>query len=207
MKSSERLEWAVKFSQMDLDPLRPGDLLNLRDDLRNFVHPIIGERLKGSHAFSLAAIEQPLTSEYTPNDFKALQRDVYNYLNEFDVTLKPQAGHNLKLRVFSGPLFYATGAVLDLFIFRLAMLMSESPGRVGRCVAPDCSRIFYRKRKQKYCSPRCQGRHFMQTKRVQPENIKKESERSRQRYKMRLEKSLGRPTRVKRRPPRRKPEQ
>ena len=46
MKTAEdRLRFAVEFSQIDLSNLRPGDLLNLRDDLCLFVHGHPSERV------------------------------------------------------------------------------------------------------------------------------------------------------------------
>ena len=40
MNAGERVEFAVRFAAMDLETLRPGDKLNLQDDLREFFgHP------------------------------------------------------------------------------------------------------------------------------------------------------------------------
>src|SRR5262249_24204144 len=199
----------VKFSQVDLDRLRPGDLLNLRDDLRNFLLPTVGEKVESP---VLTPLEQPLVTEYTQKDFKTLQREVYEYLDELDKT-EPTSSHDIRFRLSSfktekwPAVSFATGPVRDLVLLRLYLLLDLESDRIGRCQAHDCNRIFYRKHKPKYCSSRCNGRHFMQMKRAEPENVKNESEQNHRRYKARVEKSRGKPTRVQRRPPRRKPEQ
>jgi hypothetical protein len=97
------LHFAVQFAQLDLDRLRPGDWMNLRDDLEQFIYGSheqrtqaleeLAEVVKRSlhdrdliHREMLRRIrecyhlEPPTPREYPEDAFRALQEDVHSLL-------------------------------------------------------------------------------------------------------------------------------
>jgi hypothetical protein len=101
--ATERLKFAVQFAQLDLDRLRPGDWMNLRDDLEQFIYGSheqrtqalkeLGEVVKRSlhdrdliHREMLRRfrecyhLESPHPHEYPEDAFRALQEDVRRLL-------------------------------------------------------------------------------------------------------------------------------
>jgi hypothetical protein len=213
MNDQERLEFAVKLAQTNLSEIRPGDLLNLRDDFQSFFAKP-GHDMRGPIGEVVLPFAQPLPIEYTIKDFQELQKEVYKILNEIvagrDTSMPsaPVCEITAKLIALSSPgmngrsVLMAEGSTRDMFLLRLYLLLSREPvNRILRCKAPDCNEIFYRKRKQKYHSPRCQSRDFMRTfrKPKDSETAEKRSEENHKRYKARVEKSRGRPTKVARR--------
>jgi hypothetical protein len=50
------------------------------------------------------------------------------------------------------------GSTRDVTLLRLSHLLAAHRDLVRRCPEPDCSRLFYRERRQRYCSKRCVNR-------------------------------------------------
>lgn len=73
------------------------------------------------------------------------------------------------------------GPIVDVFAALIIFLLHESPGiPILRC--PECATIFYRIRKQQYCSCQCVNRVNARKWRASPEGKKKQATRSRKRY-------------------------
>lgn len=206
MKDRERLEFAVKFAQADLANLREGDWLNLRDDTLAF---ITNQSVRG-------IVMTPIGNDFSRDDFKSWQKDVYAILAGLAASRgigDPKRAEQVKIASiktfeviarmgvlpFGGSAMVTyTGAIRDLFLHRLGILLDREPSkRIFRCKAPDCDRIFYRIKKQKYCSRRCQTREFMRMWRK--DNEDKVSDSNHTKYKKGVEKNRGRPTKVARR--------
>ena len=91
----------------------------------------------------------------------------------------------------------ATGTTRDIFLLRLLFLLSQQPlDCIRRC--PECSTIFFRIKKQQYCSRACTNKANVRTWRQREEVKEKEREKAHQRYvRETAEKTKGK---VKRRP-------
>src|SRR5262249_47283525 len=174
MNPQESLEFVVRFAGANLPELRPGDFLNLRDDLTSFfARP--GEDMRGPVGEIVTPSKRPRPAEYELEDFQALQKDVRAILNEL-ISGRDEAMpaaptrrlEQLEFTSFSSPrmknrsVLWARGSTRDTFLFRLFLLLAKEPiTRVLRCKAEDCNRLFIRKRKQEFCSTRCTNRHYM----------------------------------------------
>ena len=160
MTAREEIQFAVRFSQLDLAALRPGDVLNLRDDLEGFVvspvdhpGPILG-----------SGVSRPFPQDYDLDDFSELQRAVKPILEKAirrepdyrDPTQIERLEFNL-LREDSeiGSYVYVTGSVRDVFLIRFFFLLAQE-GVDNLKTCPECDAIYYKNVGwQKYCSRRC----------------------------------------------------
>jgi len=207
--NQELLEFAVNFAQTDISALREGDWLNLKEDIWSFLRGPIS----GNEAVVLPGSSGILESR---SEAETLQKEMYSLLSEVVDTpernLEPQR-HQIsfdlevgfsrevaaKLSAGDAPWFFVHGAQRDRMLLNLFfLLMKESTEKIRRCDASDCKRIFYRVRKQKFCSVRCQSRESARRFRLKW-GADKQSESNHKNYKNRVEKSRGRPTRVARR--------
>jgi hypothetical protein len=176
----DRLEFAIRFAQLDLDRLRPGDPLNLRDDLESF-HGY-GPSAPGSTIDELGGIMgfplgHPLPAEFAVEDFKKLQaemRSILGSLAEAQGALTEAQGASVALGAFStfpvsvryaavpfrgASMLSAQGPTRDMTLLRLFHLIAREDSMPFRkCPDPECGRIFYRVRRQLYCSKKCVNR-------------------------------------------------
>jgi hypothetical protein len=202
MNDQQRLEFAVKFAQTDFSTMREGDWLNLREDVADFISPQKrGIPPPGPYRGVLIPRREPLLNSKT--EAEALQTDVYGILSEVvsvreaesRSSASPRLGWPINVRLAVMPslppapprsvTLYVVGSPRDVFLERLFSLLRQEPSnRILRCKALDCDQIFYRVRKQRYCSPRCQSRDFMRQ--FRKSNGEKESERNHKRYKARV---------------------
>jgi hypothetical protein len=201
--AQDRLRFAVHLAQVDLDHLRPGDLLTLRGELENFFFDRSGSTpvllpTAGMGADGMGGI-----------DFGALQSDVRLLLNglvdsrvdtAYRLNTIPVAFNLAPLRSASGvnASLVAQGAVRDTFLLMLWHLMAtESSDAIQRCAAPDCTNLFYRVRKQQFCGPRCTNRAYMRQYRADPKVRAKEADANHDRYGRRLKQNgvAGQPKR------------
>ncbi len=193
-KFQEQLEFAVRLAQTKLSDLRPGDMLNLREDLDSFFTRK-GEDMRGPIGEVLQPIGEPQAEQYSVADFEALQKEVNAILNGLVTSRdspspRPVAGmavspgivgvprHEIKASLIAASfhginnraILMANGSVRDMFLLRLFLLLGQEPfDRILRCKAPDCDRIFYRRRKQEFCSTKCTNRAYMKTYRKEVE--------------------------------------
>jgi len=190
--ASERLQFAIRFAQMDLEALRPGDWLNLRDDLEVFLGCKRGQRrpLAAKGEILATPLARPLPSELSEDDFRALQGEVKAILQSlvhegFLSALKTELhGHFALARFSTGDFSVLTvhGATRDMCLLTLLYLLNQAPlGRIRRC--PECGTIFYRIQKQQYCSRSCTNRANVRTWRQREEVKIHEQEKAHERYK------------------------
>ena len=199
MSAEERLEFAVTFATMDLKGLRPGDWLNLRDDLTSFIGSAVRsvEEVRRDHMGRMATVvcrpdetgqmavsvrplaetgrvattflAEPFSEEEVPESaIRKLQAETLRILKSVIKVFgtntgnleMPQSRLTLALtliRTPEGVMLLGDGPQRDIFLFNLLVLLKLQPvDRLRAC--PECSRIFYRKRRQKYCSRDCTNR-------------------------------------------------
>jgi hypothetical protein len=221
--AKERLEFAIRLAQMDLDRLRPGDWLNLRDDLdaflgRNLVNWLVSQEDPGAPLVAIGDIvgvptEAPYPEQYTMDDFRVLQQETKRILSRMldqregvDVPSSPLlisvrcdlmnfgyvpslAGRNM---------LEVSGTTQNTFHMVLYTLLSREPtDRILRC--PECQTIFYRVRKQQYCSRPCVHRAAARKWRRTEKGQQYERQRSRTRYETRVKRTHGHRVKINRR--------
>lgn len=162
--AEDRLRFVVKFASLDLDRLRPGDWLNLRDDFQAFF------------CLDQVVVEGPRPQDYAPDDFRALQQEVQQVLS--DLVQQRQASGPWPLANHTTPVpvqvaYYVTpldrlgipganllgwrGPTRDVFLVVFSHLLWQvGAGRIAQC--PECHTIFYRNHKRRYCTRRCVDR-------------------------------------------------
>lgn len=182
----DRARWVIQFAQMDLDTLRPGDWVNLREDIHQFAHLVPGHyqlagklrsatdphtgasflhRVSPAIAYGIHGILDGDTAVLTDDDIRAIQPRVLAWLRALTTPPEPRVARPFNFVPFQGrvdmgfegiPFVAATAH--DLFWWHLLVLiLSEQPGRhILRC--PECDTIFYRVQKQAYCSRTCSNR-------------------------------------------------
>jgi hypothetical protein len=203
-----RLQFAIRFAQMDLETLRPGDWLNLRDDLAVFLGYALGiyeREQKGE--LDTSDLQGTLPQAFTEADFRSLQADVKQVLQSLVhrgmVNLEPKeisAAYSL----FNSPngsfrVLRARGTTHDMFLLRLFFLLNQQPlDCIRRC--PECSTIFYRIKKQQYCSRACTNKANVRNWRQSEEVKEKEREKARERYVAKRTTRTGKPLKVQRKP-------
>jgi hypothetical protein len=177
----QRLQFAVRFAQMDLPTLRDGDWLNLHEDMETF----LGLSSAKCHVLSPhgGVIVLPC-DEFDPadddsRDYAGLQADVCTIFaacvgealrGRPPVTITPQ------LEVHSvvptpeasdpgergGHVIIARGTTREMFLYLLLDDLKEEPrDRILRC--PQCHTLFVRVYTQVYCSRRCTNRAGVRT--------------------------------------------
>jgi hypothetical protein len=210
--AAERLQFIVRFAQMQLDALRPGDWLNIRDDF----HAFWRQRETAAEPGGIMAqpLQHPSPQEYTEADFRALQTEVYGILNGF-VCERESPGFSLQLAEIHAQfgilnvgardipggwtLLQALGHTRDMFLLIFFFLLSRQPtDRILRC--PECHTIFCRIRKQKYCTRACSNRATVRQWRQSATVKQAEAERAHQRYVKKKRPAIGPHTQVTRRP-------
>jgi hypothetical protein len=168
--AAQRLQFVVRFAQMDLETLRPGDWLNLQWELRDFLLPTHQDLLPGGlHVFP---VDPPYPEDYSRQDFRTLQAETRAILEMVIDTREDNRGWRftpIQIR-FAAPqvpqppdgkqgrhLLDAEGTTRDMFLLLLWALLGQSnTAPLLRC--PECNTIFLRKRNQEYCSRACVNR-------------------------------------------------
>jgi hypothetical protein len=166
MTGEERLKFVVQFAGMDLDRLRPGDRLNLLDDLGDFL------------TNDIVIVDGLPPQKFRAGELRDLQREVKRVLTEM-VAKRELPGNHLPLANFI-PLIELEDATLGItpldslnmpgrnlfrvklpvrgaFFLTLGVLLWQEPThRILQC--PECNTIFYRVRNQQYCGRTCVNR-------------------------------------------------
>ena len=199
MNDRERLEFVVRFIQIDLTALQQPGWVALYEEMYDFMRP--------TAKFSIGAQAADDRDKIIETQVSA--REVLTDLvdaREGLLRRKTIAGrgiyHDMSMRFAVVPttgLLYV-GLLPAAFLFRLSLLLISGPvDSVRRCSASDCNKIFYRERGQKFCSERCQTRELMRRRRKDPKKAQKDAEKARIRYELRMKKKLGKNTKVKKR--------
>jgi endogenous inhibitor of DNA gyrase (YacG/DUF329 family) len=227
------LRFAIAFAIMDLNQLGEGDWLNLRKDLTNFAR-LFGRPMQEAEddatIFGVAAWPLPgssITVKFTHKMIHTLQVDVSNFLH-YSLDLKAYYDAARRGEDISPParippdiharqwlhwpedptkdaVLFASGELRDLFILRLIHLLQKDASHLRRC--PECQTIFYRVRKQEYCSRRCTNRANMREWRKTPKGKARESDLNHSRYQARVRRTVGPKVTPDRRPRARKSQQ
>jgi hypothetical protein len=232
------LQSVIDFVNMDLDQLRPGDWLNLQEDLVRLAgfrrRYTFEDTVADTQAFGAAP--WPVSGRWStkaPRDvIRQLHAEVRHYFSGvidlqtyYDTVQRIEADelperpgasipeiHNIKLWLYwwpkqtDGPTGVSQlidGTLRDLFLWRLAFVFGKDPSHIKRC--PECQTIFYRVRKQEYCTRRCTNRANMREWRQSEKGKARESDTNHGRYQARIH-STGSSAKADRRPtgPRRK---
>jgi hypothetical protein len=174
--TEERIRFAVRFAQLDPDELRPGDWMNLREELAAF----LGVRAAGGHwlpdlgglyGFYAIPSRPPRPSEMSEQAIRALQGEVRALLAGIADSHGPQDGTRQTQAPIPVTVTYTTmplagarraqpvvqGSTRDLVLHTLIQLIvKEDVSAIRRC--PEDERLFYRVRRQAYCSRTCVNR-------------------------------------------------
>jgi hypothetical protein len=171
MKTAEdRLRWAVEFCQSDVDHMRQGDILNLRDDLYLFLSGHPNERVfpGGISVFEIPAGDH-MIREFSIEEIRQLQAEVQAVFRSAAIVSGERVALpiNVCYTLMRDPqdwkrkvLIEVAGDSRDCFLTVLYHLLSQEPvNRLAMC--PGCNLIFYRVKKQKYCSVKCGNKVYM----------------------------------------------
>jgi hypothetical protein len=162
MTAEERLRFVVRFEQMDLDTLRPGDWLNLLDDFLAFFLAVSSPHRVMPHVW-LEGVPSgnPSDELWSRQDFRALQQDVRTLLRSFAGAPDAQGA----FVALHGEVAYAGGMRVvrarphDLFLWEMDYLLAGEQSFLAHIRAcPECGTIFYRVKAQAYCSRTCGNR-------------------------------------------------
>lgn len=180
MKSArDRIEWLVAFAGKDLATMRAGDWLNLRDDVGAF----LGTTSGGATLADLGGlpiimpIAPPAPKDLSDVALRELQSEIRTLLDglvgplrqhprQHAVTwtglmagVKVETSYTLLGHHSLGALLTASGRPRDMVLLRAIMLLTrEDTQRLGRCPEPECGKLFFRVRRQKYCGRACVNR-------------------------------------------------
>ena len=173
---AERLRFLLRFAQMDLTRLRPGDWLNLRDDCAKV---LVGAEYSQDFDFGFDTDKIPVPDgflahpdtpsspdEFSQEAFRQLQAEMRTILDDMvfgareeHAPVVPAIPLHVALSMTSMkglPFLIATGAMRDVVLWLLFMLLQEGAASLARC--PECGMIFSRNRNQDYCSRPCTNR-------------------------------------------------
>lgn len=176
----QRLRFILRFVQMDLSALRPGDWLNLRDDCARVLVGVehgpefdFGtDVIPIPDGFVAHIVEPPYLEEASGEVFAQLQAETRAIVEDMVLGARGRQApcvHPIPLLValrstrISGQgagaglsCLIAEGALRDVFLWLTFMLLHEGAASVARC--PECTTIFARNRNQEYCSRSCTNR-------------------------------------------------
>jgi hypothetical protein len=205
--SDQRLRFAIEFSRMDLDKIRPGDLMNLREDLYSFA--FAPERFVPDNVFA-DSDEFGSIRELSIQHLKGLQIETRHALGDCATVRVHTSSRPVtislcinKTRIVRRNVLHVAGDPRDCFLTILYFLLSQEPvGRIRVC--PGCGENFYKIKKQKYCSRRCGNRAYMRKYRNTENGKDKESGTNHKAYVKRIKRRIGKTVKVAHRP-RKKP--
>jgi hypothetical protein len=176
-RAEHLLQFAVRFAQTNLDRLRAGDWLNLKEDLGHFLLPPI----EGDGNFRrMQAFPHERPEALSAEDIRALQLDLTEVLgcvaelndqrpdHPTDEPVPCLLGFRPRLSLIPGlvvvpdrraahvtPFFI--GPSQDAILMQVIWALTQVPlDTVRRC--PECGTIFYRVRHQRFCSSTCRNR-------------------------------------------------
>jgi hypothetical protein len=178
LSRARRLEFVVTFVRLNLATLRPGDWLNLRDDLTAFLtgfrpapdaDPGRDDLVFAPGDVLARPFDPPTSDAFPPEAFAELQAEALQFLDDL-IAVPGDASFKLSdpVRVQGGSLcliadaqgrtqLVLEGTTRDLFFLVLGMLLKDEPWpAIVRCVA--CGTIFYRYKGQLYCKKACLNR-------------------------------------------------
>ena len=177
----DRLKFAVRFAEADLTLYSDGDWLKLREDFDCYFKPGYDPEAYPAPPFDPVNFGEciPYLTGDEPADvprswFVDLQREVRALLRL--IAGEPRARGlsawsitPLFISLWKAPvgrdevgwMLMISGAGRDLFIEILFQLLAREPAhQIRLCPRPECGRMFYRVRRQQYCSRRCVNKAY-----------------------------------------------
>lgn len=163
----DRIKFAIYLAKVNLKTQRPGDRLNLLDDLKQFSLSKGGSLLKDLGGINATPLKEPLPGDYTENDFLKLQKDLKNLLA--GVAKKSTGERAMGAMTRMGPVdlnlsdhfgygavcVSAIGSTRDMFLLQLLFLFLQE-GVENLMTCPECGEVFFREdKRQKYCKRGC----------------------------------------------------
>jgi hypothetical protein len=209
---SERLQIAIRFAQANLNTLRPGDWLNLRNDLAIFLGCKAGEQSQYPAAGGVMGGPDihPEDDKFTEDAIRALQEEMRRLL-QGAVDRIPLEAPAVPIQGLFSIMFSSQGTekrivgygpTRDMTLVTLLFLLDpEHLDRIRKC--PECNSIFYRIAKQQYCSRPCTNRANLRNWRQREGVREEEREEAHRRYKEKQPKNTQK--QVTRRPRKRLP--
>jgi hypothetical protein len=220
----DRLPFAIRFANLEVEELRRGDWYNLFDDVIDFVGFRTGRTLDEARlqARRVSVSPWPVSGNFSfkmnEDTIRTLHADVRQMLNgimdmreNFDAQergqrpereARPQVPEiHIKYWLYwrdqdeEATLFH-DGSLRDLFLSTLVFLLARDIAHLRRC--PECQTIFYRVRKQRYCTRTCTNRANMRAFRQTAKG--KELGSDLNRYKARVRRKTGPNAQVLKRP-------
>jgi hypothetical protein len=170
----ERLRFLVQFAQVNLTMMRPGDWLNLKDDLqRVLTGAVYGPDFDfGTDAppvpdgFMAHPVGPPWPETFSKADFARLQAETRVILTE--MVLGARETHApvvapvpyqvaVKITCVDGQyVLIAEGPLRDVVLWLLFQVLLEGAALLVRC--PECGTLFLPHRNQEYCGRACTNR-------------------------------------------------
>ena len=148
-----RLRWLATLVVRDPDTLRPGDWLNLADELRWFF--AVEVALPQGLPLQWCPTPASLPAFGTPEGLRPLQARLRQVFIDQDVWTTEVPLTHVTLRCTApGPAVVAQGTVWDLLVLRLCLLLPQAPYTAFRRCAV-CGQWFYPNRNQDSCSRTC----------------------------------------------------
>ena len=171
----DRLRFAIDFAETNLDHFRAWEWSKLRADIEGFLYGVKGQPMPQFGALVISqALEPPFPADCPEDKLRELQSDVRSFLRgiapgpgieseggpPFTISQEWQpmlmGGQHLVLR--------ASASLRDAVLFLLALLLAHNGlQNMRRCPATGCGRLFWKVRRQLYCSRTCVNRENMRT--------------------------------------------
>jgi hypothetical protein len=217
--SADRLRWVIDFAQIDYEyVLKEWEWLKIKDEIIQFVglgfdrdYPYILNLERHTHKpEDLLTKERTAQLQHHVNDYLTSWASTHLVVAEPVITESqvPASMRKLKTKAIEIRHWITLGRsqvafnpyhrkwgffsrFLDLFFIRLGLvIIDEGTNRIQHCL--ECGRMFYRVRKQVYCSKTCINRVSRRKWLENPKNRKKERQWARERYERRVkEKTHG----------------
>jgi hypothetical protein len=164
--------WLVRFLQMDLESLTPGEWMTFAYEVAAFVETDLARKqtmpLVSATGWAIQSMPGE-AYEYTlpsPKEAGQLQHTIKHHLrNLWESGMMPVRFKTLTLVVTQpgeanerrGHILVATKPKSKEFEYRMALVVAQHAGRIRMC--QECERIFLAvRRDQFYCGPRCHMR-------------------------------------------------
>jgi hypothetical protein len=198
-----RLRWLVDFAQEDMSALTRGRAVDLFEEIKAFVFAglpsDVGDRVIGHH-FGEDEDERDFVRNLHGRWRAALQQLLDEGMFVYEATARYVLGRDPDGAMEFG----MTADTEPGFFIAVFRLLSEQGGRLRRCSAQGCSRIFVGPERQTFCGARCAQR--VRTRRFrQQQNAEVVSNKRHEAYAKRVRAKHGPKTKVGRRPRRRRP--
>lgn len=214
----KKLEWAISLLQRDIDKLREGDWLNLRDEMYDFIYKedaLIGESPQYP---PLLKTKKAFVKNITPSVMGGIKTNLATYFSNFAFGFSPAYR---PVMINEARMYFGAPSILSPFIWFIsvddditAAVIALGAHLVGSGIlkdqlrkCPECGNPFLLKRQPRsdrnfHCSLKCSRNAATKRYRMnKKEKLKaKERVRSRHRYVAKQQKKYGPNTDVARRP-------